>query len=171
MKKVYLGHSRKVHGIKGAFTFFLENPDTVLHDGQKIWLEPADDNSAVVKEGSFFTIQKLSLGNKVICTLKEVQDRNKAEELLPFKIYIDRSEMPELDDDEFYLNDLIGMDAINSEGKRVGKVLRFYSNGAQDIVVIRTHNDVVELPLIEQFFPLIDLENNCVTVNFPEYES
>ena len=59
--------------------------------------------------------------------------------------------------------------AFNEAGKRVGVIESSYDNGAQDILVIVTKNgDELELPLVDEFFPEIDLKAKKVIVRPPE---
>jgi 16S rRNA processing protein RimM len=118
-----------------------------------------------------FTIKSISFGNKVITYLEEVTDRNKVEEMIPFTIKASRDLFPEVNEDEFYLVDLIDLEARHFEtGEVLGKVKDYYDNTVQTVIVIKAAGkEVIELPLIEQFFPEIDIENGFITVNPPSY--
>ena len=167
-KFVDLGFCRRVHGIKGEFQFKLDNPeDSLISKNTKLHLVPLDGSQ--LSEGDY-EVESIRFGNKVICKLKNVSDRNIAESYLPFKIQLSREDFPDLSDDEFYLNDLIGCDVIDSQTqKQIGIIEKFYFSGAQDIAIIRKTSGSLELPVIEQFFIEINLEENKVVVFVPEY--
>ena len=167
-KFVDLGFCRRVHGIKGEFQFKLDNPeDSLITKKSIIHLAPLDGSELV--EGDY-EVESIRFGNKVICKLKDVSDRNLAESYLPFKIQLSRDAFPELSDDEFYLNDLIGCRVIDSRtDQEIGVIEKFYFSGAQDIAIIKKNSGSLELPLIEKFFLDVDIEENQVVVFVPEY--
>lgn len=166
---VHLGFCRKVHGIKGEFQFHLDNAqDSILKNKSKVYLIPLEGSTLI--EGEYL-INGIRFGNKVICKLEGVLDRNLAEKYVPFEIKYPRSEFPDVDEDEFYLSDLIGCEVINIDtDQKVGKILKFYFSGAHDIAVIAVEGKAnLELPLVDQFFKEIDVENNLVKAFIPDY--
>ncbi|ATH08065.1 16S rRNA processing protein RimM [Halobacteriovorax marinus] len=169
---VELGFCVKPHGIKGGFTFNLSNvEDSVLGKKSRILLTPRDRGSSLSPEGEFFTIKSIAFGNKVITYLEEVTDRNKVEDLIPFNISVSRDDFPSLDEDEFYLSDLVGLDVLEEESMEpYGKVSDFYDNTAQVVLVVKgSGKRVLELPFIEEFFPTINIEENYITMKIPDY--
>src|SRR5579863_1205241 len=61
----------------------------------------------------------------------KVGDRTAAEGLTNTRLYVERAQLPEPEEDEFYLADLIGMAAFDSEGARVvGTVAVVHDYGA-----------------------------------------
>ena len=167
---VELGSCSQPHGIKGAFTFNLINvQDSSLELDSKIILFPSSTRSNIPTEGKEFEIDKISFGHKVMAYLKGINDRNVVEAMLPFSIHILRSDLPELDDDEIYLDDLIGCRAIHIEtGAELGKIIRLEDNGVQTILVIRG-GEAMDLPFVDVFVGEIDLEAKTVQINPPEY--
>lgn len=160
--KVQLGTCKSVHGIKGAVVFNLFNDESsVLSRGMTVYptMESTDG----------FKITSINFTNKVIVYLEGIDDRNKSEELVPFDIYIDRSDFPEPKDDEVYLNDIIGFKVYDEDNKEIGVINSFYDHGASEIVVIKLNNgEELELPFVKAFFPELDIENNRVTLINPE---
>ena len=172
-KLVELGRCSKCHGIKGELCVFLDNPDeSIIRKDLKIYLFPKNSSSTLRKEGEVFKVSSVRFGVKTILKLYEVQDRNKAEEIVPFILKVNRKDFPKLGEGEFYLNDLIGVDVIDTYSKRkVAVVDSLYSNGAQTILVFRLNNELIELPLVDKFFPVIDVENRLIEVSLPEFVS
>jgi 16S rRNA processing protein RimM len=68
---------------------------------------------------------------------------------------------PELDDDEYLVSDLIGLQVITDEGLQLGKIDEILPYPAHDILVIGE----VMIPLIKEFVKEIDPESNTVTVH------
>jgi 16S rRNA processing protein RimM len=167
---VELGACRKPHGIKGGFHFHLYNTEeSVLKEGIEVTLFPESAQSSIPEEGKKYSISKISFGNKIIAYLDDISDRNIVEDIIPFKIFVDRSIFPETKDGEFYVTDLIGADVFNCEtGDKVGTLHDYYDNGQQIVFVIKTEDDMLDLPFTKQFFPLVDIENKRIEILVPE---
>lgn len=166
---IELGFCRKPHGVKGAFSFQLFNTDdSILKKGSTIQVRPLSENSSVSPDGENFEIQTLQFGNKVIATLKGVDNRNLVEEMLPFSIWADRNNFPSLEEGEIYLADLIGCSAIDEEGKNIGIVKNLAFNGIQDILVIDSNGKELEILFIDNFVLNVDMEKKEVLIRLPE---
>ena len=173
MKKsenIHIGHCTTPHGIKGEFSFVLYNPeDSVLSNGALISLLPRSTSSSVPRDGKDYKIKKISIGNKAIVTLEGVFDRNTVEAMVPFDIYFDRKNFPETEDDEYYLNDLLGLVVFDFLTKKlIGRVLDFYENGAQVVLKIKTESDILEILFIDQYVPVVDIDNGRIEIIIPE---
>jgi 16S rRNA processing protein RimM len=172
MKKsdnIHIGHCTTPHGIKGEFSFVLYNQEeSVLHNGAVVSLLPRSTSSSVPQDGKDFKIKKISFGNKTIVTLEGVDDRNIVEAMVPFDIYFDRANFPVADEDEYYLNDLLGLEVFDFMTKLpLGRVIDFYENGVQVVLRIKTEGDILELLFIEQYVPEVDIEAGRIEVIVP----
>jgi len=67
----------------------------------------------------------------------EVDTREQAEALRGLKLYIDRDALPEPEEDEFYVTDLIGLDAVTPEGELLGRIRNVQDFGAGDLLEIQ----------------------------------
>jgi 16S rRNA processing protein RimM len=72
----------------------------------------------------------------VIARCKGIETKEQADALKGLSLHIARSALPEPDEDEFYLADLIGLAAVNPEGQRIGRVKSVQDFGAGDILEI-----------------------------------
>ena len=61
---------------------------------------------------------------------KPLPDRTAAERLVNTRLYIDRDRLPPPDPDEFYLADLVGMQAAGPDGAALGRVALVHDYGA-----------------------------------------
>lgn len=73
---------------------------------------------------------------------------------------VDPSNRPELDEDEFYAGDLIGMMVRTSDGKELGPLDAVLDYPAHE--VFRVGETLI--PAVKQFVKLIDFETNTITV-------
>ncbi|MFZ5670267.1 MAG: ribosome maturation factor RimM [Pseudomonadota bacterium] len=72
----------------------------------------------------------------VVARCREVETREQADALRGLRLYVPRSALPEPDEDEFYLADLIGLAVETPEGRPLGRVRSVQDFGAGDILEI-----------------------------------
>ena len=75
------------------------------------------------------------LKNMVILHLEGISDRNAAELYRQRELYVPREDAVPLDEDEYYVADLIGMDVYREEG-RLGRLREVMQTGANDVYVV-----------------------------------
>ncbi|MGE4480885.1 ribosome maturation factor RimM [Acidocella sp.] len=122
---ILMGVIGKPHGVRGQLRVhcYGEDPEVlaehVLADakGRRFTLEWAHDNVAWIDE--------LSNGAQ-----RRIADRDDAARLTNVELFLPRSALPEAEEEEFYLADLIGLDAHDESGKVIGKVGNVLDYGA-----------------------------------------
>jgi 16S rRNA processing protein RimM len=72
----------------------------------------------------------------VIVRAKEVETREQAEALRGLKLYISRDRLPDPEEDEFYVTDLIGLKVETAQGEALGSVKAVQDFGAGDLLEI-----------------------------------
>ena len=71
-----------------------------------------------------------------IARFAEVTDRNAAEALRGTELTVPRSELPPLEEGEYYHADLIGLPAVSDVGEPIGKVIAVENFGAGDVLEV-----------------------------------
>ena len=116
-------------------------------------------------------VLRLTPKGAVVARVKGIADRNAAEALKGRKLFVAREAMPEPDDeDDFYYADLVGLAAVDAEGKPLGEVVAVQNFGASDLLEIRlTGSKKTELiPFTKAVVPTVDIAARQVTVVMPE---
>ncbi len=104
--------------------------------------------------------------NLVILKFNGVNDRNAAEALRDRFLTIDRSDLRELDEDEYFIFDLIGLEAVDQEGVHIGEVTDVIQNTAQDLYEIKMDDGRKYLvPAVYEIVTDIDIENGIMKIN------
>ena len=104
--------------------------------------------------------------NMVIVKFKSVPDRNGAEKLKDRFVTISSEDLRELDEDEYSIFDLIGLEAVDQEGNRIGKVTDVIQNTAQDLYEITDVKGKKHLiPAVYEFVTDIDINNGIMKIN------
>lgn len=101
----------------------------------------------------------------IIVKLEGIDTIDDAERLKSLMVFIDKKELPEKEDDEYYWFELIGMEVFNNEDKLIGKVKDIIDNTAQPILVINNDSEEYLVPFVEKFVEDIDLTNSKIVIN------
>lgn len=106
--------------------------------------------------------------NMVILKLEGINDRNAAEAAKGKDIFITEEDLPELEEGEFYVRDLIGM-TVTEDGMILGKVTNVLQNTAQDVFEVERENGrQLLIPRVDAFVLDIDLDTREIKVKLPE---
>jgi 16S rRNA processing protein RimM len=73
----------------------------------------------------------------LLASLEGVNDRDAAEALMGRDVAVLREEMPEADEDEYYWDELIGLDVVNIQGQALGRVVGLLETGANDVLQVQ----------------------------------
>ena len=89
----------------------------------------------------------------------EIETKEQADALRGLRLFVPRAALPEPEDDEYYLTDLIGMAAINVHGTLLGKVKAVHDFGAGDILEIDPGRGGATwyLPFTREAVPEVDI--------------
>jgi 16S rRNA processing protein RimM len=172
LKMIKLAFVAHPHGIRGEAELRLVDPNAadILDEGMTVLLYPTNERSQISPGGEEWSIQKLRFGNKIICQFEGVRDRTHLEEMIPFELYLKQDDLPEPEEGEVYLHDLVGMAVQSPQGLLLGKVESLSDNGMQYLLDVKLlSGELVTLPYVEAFFPEVDVENKKVTMITPEY--
>ena len=161
--KITVGTIVTTHGIKGNLKIKnLSDNDKRFTDGSKVFI----DDTLLTVENSFD--QK---GLKII----KFYDYNDINDVLKFvgkDITIDEKDLITLEDDEFYIYKLIGLD-VYSNGQKKGKIEDVISGVyPNDVYVIKldTNNEVL-VPALASVIKNVDIENSIIEIeNLIDYE-
>lgn len=82
---------------------------------------------------------------------------------------ISKDELNELEDDEFYYHEIIGLKVIDEDGKELGEVTEILTPGANDVWVVKKKGQKdIYLPYIESVVKKVDINDGKVFVDIPE---
>ena len=104
--------------------------------------------------------------NMVLIKFKGVDTIEQAELLRNSYIVISRKDTKELEEDRYYIVDLLGLEVFTDEGTLLGNVEDIYNTGSNDIYVVK--NDLgkqILLPAISDVIKQIDIKNNKIIVH------
>ena len=98
-----------------------------------------DDLETVAIDGCDFRIDYVkSIGNALVIRFIGVEDRDSARSLTSKFLTIDRKDAAPLADGEYYTFDIVGLEVVNLEGRKLGVVSNVMKTGSNDVFVTRT---------------------------------
>lgn len=110
-------------------------------------------------------------GKGLVVQLQGVTDRDKALEYRGLQIAIPSTVFPELDADEVYWSELMGMDVLNGQGVDIGRIEDVFETGANDVIVVRSprqHEPVLIPYVLDHYILSIDKVKRIVTVDWQD---
>ncbi len=99
--------------------------------------------------------------------LSGVATREEAEALKGVTLWVARSALPGLPDDEFYHADLIGLAVFDPGGAPLGQVRAIHDHGAGDILEVSGPQGVLLLPFTRAVVPTVDLAAGRIVADPP----
>ncbi len=164
-RRVCLGAFAGAHGVKGAAKVrtFTEAEEGVASYGP---VESEDGERRFTLD----FIRALKPGLAIV-TAPEIASREDAAALSGVRFYVPRSALPPPSaDDEFYMEDLVGISVVDGAGAGKGRIVGVHNFGAGDILEITDRPGAagsIFVPFTRALFPAIDLSRG-VAVAAPE---
>lgn len=157
--RICLGAFAGAHGVKGEAKVktFTETEDGVVRYGA-VESEDAKRRFAL----KFIRILKPGLA---LVSAPEIASREDAEALAGVRLYVDRARLPAPAEGEFYLEDLVGLAAVDEEGRPLGAIVAFYDFGAGDILEFEAADGTkTMIPFTAEAVPAIDPAKGVATI-------
>lgn len=160
--RVCLGKIAGSHGVKGLvkITPYGDDPSLIETLGAAYTSKDGSDTIEIAL--------KSAAGKHILALVKGVNDRDQSDLLRGTELYYDRDALPTIDeDDTFYYDDLVGMDAVDENGNVIGSIKAVVNYGAGELLEVRIKGGKELLvPFTDQYVPKVS-----DTVTLRDYES
>ena len=141
---------------------FAENPELFIQGGKILLKGPGEALQEYILESA------RPHKGKLLAELEGVLDRNSAEALKGRLILVHRDVLPELEPEEYYWFQLIGMDVLEKDGSRLGTLESIIETGSNDVYVVKDGKKETLVPALSWVIVSIDLEADTMVVDLPE---
>lgn len=159
MDLVTIGKITGTHHLKGAVkaNISLSEPEIII--GERVMVEKPNGEKKIL------SVIKLSnlVGDKVVIEFEEITNKTEGNLLAGGLIKINRDILG-MAEDEYLLEDLLGMTVITFENENIGKVVDVFDTAAHDIIVVEDETTETLIPNIENFVKDIDFDKNEIYV-------
>lgn len=99
-----------------------------------------------------------------IVRIPGIEGRDEAEALRGAVLIAPRESLPEADDGEWYVADLVGLDVVTDRGESLGRLEEVLHLPANDVFVVRGRREIL-LPVTEEVVRGVDRAAGRVTVH------
>lgn len=113
-----------------------------------------------------FEIERVQIhADAVLLKLRNIDSRNQVDALRNAEIVIERKDCLPLDDDAYYVFDLIGLQVVTTTGKPVGKIEDILAYPAHDVYVVSYGDTEYLIPAVKAIVKEIDLARSRMIID------
>lgn len=161
-KVIQIGEIIKPQGIRGEVKLKAMTSDMTRYARlESVFLQRGKGE---MKE--YRVIKGRSYDGFAFLTLEGVGDRNAAEALRGYGVYVDREHAIELDEDENFVDDLIGLAAVDSRGNEIGELVDVLTpNSICDVYVFDTPRGSMMIPALRRVVLEVDLDKEKIVLD------
>jgi len=160
---VEIGRVVRPHGIKGELVV---RPRAAEHEDifrtGPMWL---------VREGDIERVEVTGVRwhkGDVLLAVEGVADRDAAERHRESRVQIPAEQLPKLDPDTYYIDDLIGCRVVDANGNDLGVIDGVLRTGGVDVLEVQDQENRWMLPAASEFILELDPAGGQLTVSLPE---
>ena len=147
-----IGEVVKPHGVKGKIKVKYYGEDL---DGfsryRKVILRDRWDSPK-----TYEIVEVVSQSRLLILRLKGIESIEDVQPLVGKEILIEKDFLPDLEEDEYYWVDLVGMEVETEGGKKLGTLKEIFSTGANDVYVVEGRRGEIFLPATQEVITSVD---------------
>lgn len=163
-KQLQVGVISSTHGIRGEVKVFpTTNDASRFKELKQVYLETGKEQIPLeIERVKFFK-------RSVILKFKGIDDINDIEKYRGKSLLIDREDAIELEENEYYIADMLGIEVYTEDGYRFGSLRDVMETGANDVYIIETEEyGEVLIPAIQDCILDVDVEAGRMTIHLME---
>lgn len=163
---VVVGRVAKAHGITGelAVDVRTDSPEMRFALGATLQAKLRDGTSR-----SLTVAAARPHSGRLLVRFEEVVTRDVAEALRGTILLGSTDDLPPSDDpDEFYDHELEGLDALLTDGTKIGTVLEVLHGLGGELLVVKRENGEALIPFVREIVPTVDIPGRRVVIDPPE---
>ncbi len=168
-KFVLIGKVHSPQGIRGEIFVSIFSGEAAWYEQWDTLYLSSDSEDAPTSEMKIIKSrehQKQGRWGFAVST-EEVKDRNRAETMKGYKVYIPESFLISEEGEGLYLREVLGFRVIDKTRGDVGEVIGFSGNSMQDILVIEGAKGHFEVPFVEPILMETDKDNRLLQMDIP----
>lgn len=161
-KYISVGKILNFHGIKGeAKVGFTKNQEEFFCSLDKVFVKVNNDYTP-------FYIENTRL-NKTFALVK-FEGIDSINDLMPYKgafLYVEEETIREnLEEDEFLIDELVGLSVLDENDKNLGFIIGVSNNGANDLLSVKTNSKkIVLIPFVKAIVTKVCIKDKKVIIN------
>lgn len=105
-----------------------------------------------------------AVGDGLRVSVDGIVDRDAAAVLTGAEVRVARSDLSTLGEGQFFDEDLLGLEVVNTKGRLLGTIVEVVETGANDVYVVRSDGGEILVPAVAHAVVSVDLAAKRVTV-------
>lgn len=101
----------------------------------------------------------------VYCVVNGASTREQAEQQRGLQLYVSREQAVPLEEDRYFIVDLVGCDVVNTRGEPIGVLKEVLQPGAADVYVIKTPEGTMMVPALKRVVTEVDVHQRRITLD------
>lgn len=169
MEKIIIGKVVNVVGLKGEIKVYNYAEEKERYETlEQVFLEK--ESKSKKSNITAYDIENVRYkDHMVILKLAGVNDRNAAEALRDYNVYMDENDLEELPEGVYYIKDILGFDVLSDTGEKLGVLRDVLTNTSQKVYVIgRENKSDILVPAVDEFILDTDVEKRVITIKVIE---
>ncbi len=160
-KKLCVGKISGVYGIKGWVKVhsYTEDRENILNYSP--WQLQKAKQSKILN-----VLTGRQQGKTIVASLEGIEDRNDAELLVGWDIFVGSEQLPQAENGEYYWADLVGLKVVTKKGIDLGNIDYLIETGANDVLVVIGDKERLIPFLQQQTVIRIDLKEGLMVVDW-----
>lgn len=161
-KMLSVGKVLNFHGIQGEVKVgYTAGREGVIESAKEF---------VAVKDNKTFKLTVESVRFHKGCALikfKEINSINDSNEIKGAYLKLGKEIISEsLEEDEFYINDLVGLDCFDTENNFIGKISSVITMGSEDLLMVKDADDKENMvPFVKALVPEVMIKEKKVIIN------
>lgn len=154
MEYIYVGHFVNTHGLNGEIRIVSTIPykKDIFKEGHHLYIGEKKVPFKIVT----YRVHKMY----DMVTLEGI---DQIEQIEPYKGSFVWASKEETKSDQYFFEDLVGLDVYEEE-KKIGTVVEMQQSKAHDIIIVDTGEKKVKIPYVDFFVERVDLSSNKMYV-------
>lgn len=157
-KLIKIGKFVSPHGVKGQLKVYNYSRN-----------DRFEDLPEIIVDNKIMQIEEVGhVKSMVILKVCGIDSRDAAESLRGKDVFMEEKYVDELDEDEYLIRDLIGLEVFKDNSTPVGKITNVLQNGPSDTYEIKMNNGkMAYIPAVKEFIKNVDLQEGVTIETIP----
>jgi 16S rRNA processing protein RimM len=157
---ILLGRIAGTHGLRGQVR-------VLPYSGESDGIRAVQSLYVKKEKGAWDAYPVVGVAGQGKKLLVQLEPFNTIDQVLPLvgcDVYGRRDEMPQLEDGEYYWQDLMGLLVVTDGGESLGTLADIFSTGSNDVYVVQGGSKEYLIPAIADVVVKVDLVGRIMTI-------
>ena len=107
-------------------------------------------------------------GSKFTFKLHGIDDRNTAEAMRGAKIMVPEEAAYKVGEDEYFIEDLVGMNVVDKSGTNLGRITDVLNYPAHDVYVVTNGDNEILIPAVHEYVQEVNMNTGTIMITTVE---